>query len=208
MELDKDHLSNTAVEIITAVTLVTLASTLIGVYILGAFERYRNFLEWFYGLDWERVKAIAAIIFIIIDLAFVWCIGTIARRLRRLNKKPVLAETEVVSHEVTVQTEVRENWEHIRELANSSNPSDWNMAVLRADALLEDALADLGYEGETIAERLAIVDATKLPSLDRAWSAHRLRNAIAHDPLEQHTRETILYALRSYEQAFKELGVL
>jgi hypothetical protein len=82
------------------------------------------------------------------------------------------------------------------------------MAVIRADALLEDVLMHLGYEGATLAERLKIIDASQMPSLDRVWSAHRLRNMIVHDPLEQHTKETIIQALRSYEQALKELGMM
>jgi len=57
-------------------------------------------------------------------------------------------------------------------------------------------------------QRLKIVDPTTLPSLDEVWSAHRLRNMIAHDPLEQHTRETIMAALRSYKRALKDLGLL
>ena len=82
------------------------------------------------------------------------------------------------------------------------------MAVIRADGLLDSALLDRGYEGETVADRLKIVDSTKMPSLERVWSAHRLRNLIVHGPLEAHPKETIVYALRSYELALKELGML
>ena len=59
-----------------------------------------------------------------------------------------------------------------------------------------------------MAERLKIVDPGKLPSLERVWSAHRLRNLIVHGPLEAHPKETIAYALQSYELALRELGVL
>ena len=77
-----------------------------------------------------------------------------------------------------------------------------------AGATVDDLLSHLGYEGETIAERLKIVDPTQLKSIDRVWSAHRLRNAIAHEPLQQYTREMIMHALDSYQLAFQELGFL
>ncbi|MEK7082402.1 MAG: hypothetical protein AAB915_01875, partial [Patescibacteria group bacterium] len=60
----------------------------------------------------------------------------------------------------------------------------------------------------TLADRLKVADPETLPSLDTLWSAHRLRNAIAHDPLEQHTKDSIIYSLRAYETALKELGAL
>ena len=94
------------------------------------------------------------------------------------------------------------------DLMNSTNPSDWNMAVLRADALLDEILIKLGYEGETMADRLKIVNSRQIPSLERVWAAHRLRNNIAHDPLEQNTREIIVYAVKAYEQALTELGMM
>jgi len=47
-----------------------------------------------------------------------------------------------------------------------------------------------------------------MPSLDRVWSAHRLRNAIAHDPMTEHTKEIIINALRAYQDALREMGVM
>ena len=82
------------------------------------------------------------------------------------------------------------------------------MAVLRADALLDETLRDAGYEGPTMADRLKVVDPNQLPSLDRVWSSHRLRNAIAHDPTDQYSRETIVSAIASYRAAFRDLGFM
>ena len=136
---------------------------------------------------------------------FFWRFFRLRDKLRRDLIAPVGTGS---AHTVSLEEEGGRAWDGIRDLANSGNPSDWNMAVLRADALLDDILSRQGYDGITMAERLKVVDPVKLPSLDRLWSAHRLRNMIAHDPLEQHTKETIIHALRSYEVALKELGML
>ncbi len=168
---------------------------------------YRAFLDWFYDRNWSAIRAAATIIFTLFNLGLIVWIIIIIRRFSRLFREPPKAAPAGALVPDTPKEEVRDSWELIRKLANSDNPSDWNSAVLRADALLNDILADLGYEGETFADRLKIADPTILKSLDRVWSAHRLRNLIAHEPLEQHSRETILEALRSYEQALKELGM-
>lgn len=197
--------SGTPVDITVAVILL-LILVLIGSSLTGFLEEYSGFLDWIYSKNWGLLLKVAAIVFTVLDvILFAFIIFTL-RRLARLQQ--LAPQEEIKVHAVLPKEEVKESWEHIRELANSSSPSDWNMAVLRADALLDDILQHLNYEGTTLAERLKIVDPTKLPSLDNVWSAHRLRNAIAHDPLEQHTRESLVHALRSYEQALRELGMM
>ena len=82
------------------------------------------------------------------------------------------------------------------------------MAIIRADSLLDDALMHLGYDGETMGDRLKIMDPIQMPSLDRVWAAHRLRNIIVHDPMIVHTKEAVVNALRAYQDAFRELKLL
>jgi len=156
---------------------------------------------------WGSIYTILTVVFIIIDFSLIGFIVWVFRKFSKLKTLPPPPSGAPVTP-AAPQIEVLQSWDRIRKLANSANPSDWNMAVIRADALLEDVLMHLGYEGTTLAERLKIIDTSKMPSLDRVWSAHRLRNMIAHDPLEQHTKETIIQALRSYEQALKELGMM
>lgn len=173
----------------------------------AVFGEYADFITWLYSRNWGMLRIFVTIIFIGIDIFLVTLFVHIWRRISELNRGIVLAEEQPV-HTVTVREEIRNNWEDIRILANSPNASDWNMAVLRADAQLDDVLEHLGHEGPTLAERLKQADPTILKSIDRIWSAHRLRNAIAHDPTVQHPREAIIHALHSYEQAFKELGLM
>lgn len=197
------------VAVIALIVLFTLVGTLVGTGgdISGTYQKTS---DWFYSEKFQKTLNNIGVVFAVINALLLVFIIWVLRRHEELRKKPILEKetTPIGVETVYSQKEAEENWTHIRELANSQNPSDWNMAILRADALLDDILRHLGYEGETIADKLKIVDTTKLASIDRVWSAHRLRNSIAHDPLEQHTKETVIHALRSYELALKELGVM
>jgi len=203
--------------LLNEVMLVSLVIAIVGgvsgaVYLGGALDWYRELLERLYAL-WTQVRRTLEIIAIVLSLGLIGLTISLLRRffdLRAKVRKDLLppAEGEGSSHTVSLEKETQAAWLGIRALTNSGNPSDWNMAVLRADALLDDVLSHRGYEGTTIAERLKIADPATLQSLDRIWSAHRLRNMIAHDPLEQHTKETIIQALRSYEAGLVELGAL
>lgn len=192
------------------ITLVLLIAVIVlgflGAYIVSATEGYFSIVQWFYSGNWHKIKQIVMLIFIFLDIFLATWIGITIRKMQLLNQTAL--EKEGPAQVTLPEEEVAESWNGIMELVSSTNPSDWNMAVLRADALFDDILAHLGYQGTTLAERLKIVDPTKLPSLERVWSAHRLRNIIAHDPIQNHTKEMVVHAVGSYEQAFKELGMI
>lgn len=203
---DEPKSINTGLDITAAVIVFIIVLGFLAWFWAALNEWYGGFFEWIRSGKWRSILNGFAAVFSVINAFLLAFIVFIIYRINTM--KPGTSETKTVAHTVLPKEEVSENWNHIRELANSSSPSDWNMAILRADALLDDILQHVGYEGATLAERLTIVDPTKVKSLDRVWSAHRLRNAIAHEPLEQHPKETIVYALRSYAEALKELGFM
>jgi len=200
------NMENTSVDITIAVIIFFLVVGLLGSFFTSVTESYINLISWFYGRNWWAWYIVGTIIVSILNIALLAAMVFIIKRYNNLRGE--VSQEEVVSQMISPEQEFGQNWQDIKVLMNSDNPSDWNMAILRADAELDDLLNHLGYEGETIAERLKIVDPTKLTSMDRVWSAHRLRNTIAHDPLQQYTREMLVHAVQSYEIAFKELGVL
>ena len=172
---------------------------------------YQTVLEWFQSPAVVTFFLIFKITIVTLDIALgAWFLVTLIKfvRLRKIVLAAEIAPAPSAAAAVLPQKEIQENWEQIRELLNSDNASDWNIALLRADALFDDLLLHLGYIGEGFAERLKLVSLASLPSMDAIWSAHRLRNMIAHDPVQSHTKETISYALKSYEQGFRELKLL
>lgn len=72
-------------------------------------------------------------------------------------------------------------WDVIQKHIASMNPSDWRMAILEADILLYEMLDQMGYEGDTIADKLKLVESSDFNTLDLAWRAHKVRNAISHE---------------------------
>jgi len=171
-------------------------------------DLFSSLTDRIYAIDWRGIYNTVVIVISIIDAVLVALFLYVLRLFGKLDSiGPENGAAGDVSP-VPVAKEASENWERIRELINSQNPSDWNMAIIQADALLDDILMHLGYEGDTMGDRLKIVDPVQLPSADRVWSAHRLRNTIVHDPMVEHTRETVINALRAYQDAFRELGVL
>lgn len=109
-------------------------------------------------------------------------------------------------------TEVSERnarFEHILDLVSSENPGDWRVAIVEADIMLDTLLADMGYDGDTVGDKLKRVEKSDMTTLDLAWEAHKVRNNIAHrgsDFILTHREAKRVVDL--YRQAFEEFDVV
>lgn len=92
-----------------------------------------------------------------------------------------LPGAESTSGFATVASAGTEQWRGIEKYMQSHNPSDWRLAILEADILLYDMLEQIGFQGDTIAEKLKSVDPASFNTLDDAWRAHKVRNNLAHE---------------------------
>jgi hypothetical protein len=84
---------------------------------------------------------------------------------------------------------------------------DYVRAVLKADALLDEALQYAKLRGTTTGERLNNAVGL-IKDINATWSAHKLRNSIAHDVAANPTAIQCQKALRQYKKALKDLGAL
>jgi hypothetical protein len=89
-----------------------------------------------------------------------------------------------------------ERWAAVVENVSSANESDWRLAILEADIVLDDMLKGMGALGDTVADRLKSVNEHTIPSVQKAWEAHLVRNRIAHDganfSLSQHEARRVI----------------
>lgn len=202
-------LTDLALALAAVLILGAIASSFMDTLLLWYSKTIGAYYQWFL-----REKLAIAAAFSIADLFLLAFIYKVSKKTRKV--KQGLAEEDFavdLQREsrfsfIPLEKETAESWRHIQELSDSSNPSDWNMAVLQADALLNDILMHLGYEGDSIVERLKLLDPRTVKSLDKLWSAHRLRNQIAHNSMAKYSKETIMNALEAYLEALQELGVL
>ena len=201
-------ITNVTTDMTVAVVALLLGLAIFGAFINDILGSYNALIESFYSVGLGKFKNWVLAIFFPLDLLLLGLLTITLRKYAAMNRiKPDSPEPQREAAS-SPKEDVKTQWEHVKELANSQNPSDWNMAVLRADSLLDEILQRMGYEGDTMAERLKVIDPNQLPSAERVWSAHRLRNTIVHGLSENHPKETVIHALRTYEQALKELGMM
>lgn len=99
-----------------------------------------------------------------------------------------------------------EKWEHIKNLAESTNPNDWRVAIIEADTILDEVLKTIGVPGANLGERLQNMDPKGFRELQTAWEAHKVRNRIAHEGTNfEITKRTVDVAIGQFEVVLRDL---
>lgn len=177
-----------------------------GVTSLGAiWQAVLNFFVWF----WPIWKVIVIVL----------TIGSIVWTTYSLSKLKEVEEKErkiygAIPEDInllgeTIKEKENAKWLKVLELSHSANLSDWRLAVIEADVMLEEVLRAAGYAGDGVGEMLKSVDHTDMLTLDSAWEGHKIRNRIAHNGgayqlTERETRRVISL----FESVFKELQII
>lgn len=91
------------------------------------------------------------------------------------------------------------NWERISDMA------DLKHALMEADKLLDVMLRKRGYQG-SLGEKLKR-HALLFSDLDAIWTAHKLRNKLAHE-LDYHPKDQqFKQAMSAFRRAFQDLDL-
>ena len=72
----------------------------------------------------------------------------------------------------------------VQELSASQSESDWRMAVIEADGMLEEMVNKMGYDGSSLGEKMKQIEKSDFNTIQQAWDAHIVRNQIAHAGIE------------------------
>ena len=102
-----------------------------------------------------------------------------------------------------------ERWGKTLSYLFSQHSSDWKLAIIEADSILETLMEHLGFHGETLGDRLKLANQNNFPQLTTAWEVHTIRNRIAHEGAyfesSQHEAKRII---ASYDKTFHMYGYI
>ncbi|MDE2031138.1 MAG: hypothetical protein KGI58_02670 [Patescibacteria group bacterium] len=144
------------------------------------------------------------------------CIAIIIFSLVRMREIQ-LEEKREIDHEIhealllDKQKERNQNprWHYVLTLIESSNESDWRVAIIEADSMLEELLRNKGFTGNTTSELLESARSNGYQTIQNAWDAHLVRNQIAHAGAEfSLTQLEGRRVIKLFQSFFEELGVI
>lgn len=118
----------------------------------------------------------------------------------------VITLTKKAPRQLNVE-QYRTMWLAIETQLDRDNPSTYQLCVLNADKLLDKALRERQFRGQTMGERMKQATA-QWSHADAVWAAHKLRNHIAHESDVQINYESARRALAAFKQGLKDVGAV
>lgn len=98
-------------------------------------------------------------------------------------------------------------WLEIENSISRDNAASWQLAILNADKLVDQALRESRVKGQTMGERMKAAE--KLWSnANHVWGAHKIRNQLAHETDVKLSYDVTLRSLSAFKQALKDLGAI
>jgi hypothetical protein len=101
----------------------------------------------------------------------------------------------------------RSQWLAIESQLRREEPGSYQLVVLNGDKLLDKALKERGFKGDTMGERMKNAKGT-WSNANAVWAAHKLRNQIAHEADARVSYEDARRALGGFKLALKDVGAI
>lgn len=155
-----------------------------------------KFLGW---IKYFRYFAYAFALLCLIGIIYLWLrIDEIRKNQTKLYYPEVVEDDSIA---------VNAKWERILSLVDSLNENDWRLAIIEADIMLAELLEKMHLPGDTIGDKLKLIEKSDFNTLDNAWEAHKSRNAIAHQgsnyELSQREAKRIISLYQSVFEEFQ-----
>ena len=158
---------------------------------------------------WGTIGTISAIVSIIFLSIIIFSLVRMYE-IQVFDKKEIEHE---ISHALAKtkekERELNPRWKYILTLLESPNESDWRVAIIESDTLLEEAFRERCLVGNTMSELLEEAKMNGYSSIQSAWDAHLVRNKIAHEGLNYPvTQVEVRRVIKLYQNVFEDLQVI
>ncbi len=188
-------------------------------YGLDIFSLFQYIYEELFNFEWDSFVDFISTLWniyslIAILLALIFFIGFIYAKIRygelsEVEQEELRAGERRWAERYGEELPSQGRWAEIQKHLHDDNPNSWKIAIIEADIYLEEILADAGYNGVTLGEKLKAANPQTFTTVQDAWEAHKIRNEIAHAGGDfVLTKRVAQETLTRYERVFREFGVL
>lgn len=174
-----------------------------------------------FGTEWQSVQAYvtnfpstglyAGLVVFAVAFAAICVAGSAyaamqSARIRGMQRR----ELEALTHAaISGEDTENERWQQILSYAASDDEELWRLAIIEADVMLDEMLEAAGYQQDSLGDKLRSVEKSDFRTIEQAWEAHKLRNAIAHEGSAYDlNRRELQRAINQYREVFNEFGFI
>ena len=156
--------------------------------------------SWF----WLLLKKVGLTLFIVLAISIPFIIFGIIRLSRAINSLSARDE-EDKAPDVPEEEVKNERWEKVLARLSTDSESEWKLAVIEADAMLDELVRSaFPHAGDNLGDRLKNIEPSDFITLQDAWDAHKTRNNLAHNSEARLSEREARIAIEGYRKVFEE----
>jgi hypothetical protein len=109
---------------------------------------------------------------------------------------------------VNRKSKAKNRWDAIKKRMESQSESEYKVAIIEADNLIDDLIRRLGYKGDNLTEILDKIPSGQIANIEELKKAHEARNRIVHDDHFQLSKSEASEIMSYYERFLDAFQVL
>ena len=131
----------------------------------------------------DSIRPYSTIVSLLFLTGIVYCFLRIEQITEETKHHDIIPEGGTVSSAASQMPEnpIAARFARLLKHLDSGRESDWRLAIIEADVLLDEMVTGMGYRGDSLGEKLKGIEKSDFTTLAEAWEAHGVRNKIAHD---------------------------
>ena len=151
----------------------------------------------------QIIIGIYCIVLVFNIIYLIWKMSLFGQRVKQLTKG---SSTSPESYEAFELMPEAMRLTEIHKKISSDSSSDWKIAIIELDKILDKSLENKGFKGDGLGERLKQMAPSDLPEIyEEIWEAHKIRNRIVHEPNFEITKSNAQKLAGIYERALKRI---
>lgn len=153
-------------------------------------------------------KVVKVVLGVYALIVFVDIILLIIQRGFFANLRTATLGTDMPVELTTKKDRLKKRWNDLRKRLETGKETEYKVAIIEADSIIDDLLKRMQYAGENLGERLAGVPAGQLENVADMREAHEARNKIVLDGNFKLSKEEAEKTLEKFESLLRYFEVL
>lgn len=109
---------------------------------------------------------------------------------------------------ITKKGKLIAKWNKVKAKMKSGNQSDYKVAIIEGDNIIDDLITRMGYAGENFGDRLNNINPGQIGNIEGLRVAHEVRNRIIHDEDFVLTEEEAKKTIDQFEEFLRYFQVI
>ena len=171
----------------------------------SSMEIIRNFLHSSGFITW---LVILRFIFLFLSLTMACFVVFVLWRSSWIQKHFLTDLREIVTYKPFGLKKYEKQWEKIKLRLDTGLISEFKLAIIESDSLVDSVLTKMGITGTGLSEKLEKLTPIFISNLNELKGVHIIRNSIIHDPDYRLSSDEAKKLLAVYEEVLSNLQVL